>query len=62
MPKDVLNNMDNGCEFVGSFRPPERSTRETIELFLYNRDKGTVLGRTGASWGKDSIYFLVLFM
>lgn len=55
MPKDVLKNMDNEVEFVGVFRPPKRSTKETIKLFLYNSEKGTVLGRTGVSWGKDSL-------
>jgi len=53
MPKDVLHNTDNEFEFVGVFRPPKRSTKETIKLFLYNSEAGTVLGRTRVSWGKD---------
>jgi hypothetical protein len=52
MPKDVLMNTDNETEFVGVFRPPKRSTKEAIKLFLYNSEEGTVLGRTGVSWGK----------
>lgn len=56
MRKDVLNNTGNDYEFVGNFRPPERSTRETIKLLLYNREAGTVLGRTGTSWGKNFVY------
>jgi hypothetical protein len=59
MRKDVLNNTGNDYEFVGNFRPPERSTRETIKLLLYNREAGTVLGRTGTSWGK---YFACPFV
>jgi hypothetical protein len=55
MPKDVLSNMNNDYEFVGNFRPPERSTSETIKLLLYNREAGTVLGRTGTSWGKNLV-------
>ena len=58
MPKDVLKNMDNEIEFVGVFRPPKRSTKETIKLFLYNSETGTVLGRTGSSWGKDVLWLL----
>jgi len=58
MPKDVLQNTDNDFEFVGVFRPPKRSTTETIKLFLYNREAGTVLGRTGISWGKDVLWLL----
>jgi hypothetical protein len=53
MPKDVLRNTDNEVEFVGVFRPPKRSTKEALKLFLYNSEAGTVLGRTGISWGKD---------
>lgn len=69
MPKDVLNNMDNEIEFVGVFRPPKRSTKETIKLFLYNSEAGTVLGRTGLSWGKEFLcsccnvqYLYVIFV
>lgn len=58
MPKDVLQNMDNEFEFVGVFRPPKRSTKEVIKSFLYNREAGTVLGRTGISWGKDVLWLL----
>nr|CAD7588159.1 unnamed protein product [Timema genevievae] len=31
--------------------PPYRSPAQTFFRFLYNRDEGTFLGRTGASWG-----------
>lgn len=55
MPRDVLSNTSNDYEFVGNFRPPERSTREAIKLLLYNREAGTVLGRTGTSWGKNLV-------
>jgi hypothetical protein len=53
MPKDVLKNTDNETEFVGVFRPPKRSTKEATKLFFYNSETGTVLGRTGVSWGKE---------
>jgi hypothetical protein len=59
MPKDVLKNTDNEIEFAGVFRPPKRSTKEAIKLFLYNSEAGTVLGRTGVSWGKDVLWFFV---
>jgi hypothetical protein len=59
MPKDVLMDMDNEVEFVGVFRPPKRSTKEAIKLFLYNSEAGTVLGRTGVSWGKDVLLLFV---
>jgi hypothetical protein len=58
MPKDVLHNTDNEIEFVGVFRPPKRSTKETIKLLLYNSEAGTVLGRTRGSWGKDVLWLL----
>jgi hypothetical protein len=58
MSKNVFNNTDDYIEFVGNFRPPKRSTRETIKLLLYNREAGTVLGRTGTSWGKKALYFV----
>nr|CAD7447329.1 unnamed protein product [Timema bartmani] len=32
--------------------PPYRSPAQTFFRFLYNRDEGTFLGRTGASWEK----------
>jgi len=59
MPKDVLQNTDNEIEFVGVFRPPKRSTKETIKLFLYNSEAGTVLGRTRLSWAKIGIFYLI---
>jgi hypothetical protein len=58
MPKDVLQNADNEVEFMGVFRPPKRSTKESVKLFLYNSEAGTVLGRTGSSWGKDVLWLL----
>ena len=38
--------------FVGIYRPPYRSMRERIRLFLHNSQEGTVLGRTASGWGK----------
>jgi hypothetical protein len=58
MPKDILQNTDNEIDFVGVFRPPKRSTKENIKLFLYNSEAGTVLGRTGISWGKGVLWLL----
>lgn len=58
MPKAVLQNTDTEVEFIGVFRPPKRSTKETIKLCLYNSEAGTVLGRTGRSWGKDVLWLL----
>ncbi|KDR20644.1 Sodium/potassium-transporting ATPase subunit beta-2 [Zootermopsis nevadensis] len=61
MPKHVLNNTDNNVEFIGNFRPPERSTREKIKLLLYNRETGAVLGRTGTSWAKIGLFYLIFY-
>lgn len=32
--------------------PPQRTKWEAFKTFLYNPEKGSVLGRTGSSWGK----------
>nr|CAD7462944.1 unnamed protein product [Timema tahoe] len=41
--------------------PPYRSPAQTFFRFLYNRDEGTFLGRTGASWAKIGIFYLVFY-
>nr|CCH80664.1 Na/K-ATPase subunit beta 2 [Blattella germanica] len=60
MSKDFLNNTDN-VGFVGNFRPPERSASEALKLFLYNGETGAVFGRTGGSWAKIGLFYLIFY-
>lgn len=34
-------------------KPPEISTLESLQIFLYNEKTGEILGKTGERWGKS---------
>lgn len=51
MSKGITNTMEMEEPFYVRRKPDP----VPFSKFLYNKDKGTVLGRTGVSWGKRSI-------
>lgn len=52
MSKGITNNMEMEEPFYVRRKPDP----VPFSKFLYNKDKGTVLGRTGVSWGKQKYY------
>ena len=52
MSKGITNNMEMEEPFYVRRKPDP----VPFSKFLYNKDKGTVLGRTGVSWGKRNHY------
>lgn len=48
MSKGITNEMDMDQPFYVRKKPDP----VPFHKFLYNSEKGTVLGRTGSSWGK----------
>ena len=48
MSKGMTNSMEMNEPFYVRRRPDPIPFRK----FLYNKEKGTVMGRTGVSWGK----------
>lgn len=49
MSKGITNSMEMQEPFYVRRRPDPIPLRK----FLYNKEKGTVMGRTGVSWGKQ---------
>jgi len=35
--------------------------KESFATFLYNKNEGTVMGRTGGSWGRIGIFYLIFY-
>lgn len=35
--------------------------KESFGTFLYNKNDGTVMGRTGASWGKIGVFYVIFY-
>lgn len=35
--------------------------KESFATFLYNKNEGTVMGRTGSSWGKIGFFYLIFY-
>lgn len=53
MSKGITNNMEMEEPFYVRRKPDP----VPFSKFLYNKDKGTVLGRTGVSWGKQNFHY-----
>lgn len=43
------------------FKPPHRTKWETLQTFLYEPSTGRVFGRTGASWAKIGLFYLIFY-
>ncbi|XP_066597216.1 sodium/potassium-transporting ATPase subunit beta-2-like [Prorops nasuta] len=41
--------------------PPKLGKWEGVRLFLYNSETGQVLGRTGASWAKILLFYIIFY-
>lgn len=58
MSKGMTHSMEPEEPFYVRRRPDPIPFRK----FLYNKEKGTVMGRTGVSWGKHCIYAINSFI
>ncbi|PNF41573.1 Sodium/potassium-transporting ATPase subunit beta-2 [Cryptotermes secundus] len=48
-------------EYQFYLRPPTLGKWEAFKLFLYNSSTGEVFGRTGPSWAKIGLFYLIFF-
>ncbi|CAD6187280.1 unnamed protein product [Caenorhabditis auriculariae] len=49
---------ENTTLMNGNHKPAEE---ESFSKFLYNRERGTVLGRTGASWIQITVFYIIFY-
>uniref|UniRef100_A0A8R1DVU6 Sodium/potassium-transporting ATPase subunit beta n=1 Tax=Caenorhabditis japonica TaxID=281687 RepID=A0A8R1DVU6_CAEJA len=52
----------NGEEIKTLMNGETREEPETLGQFLWNRDKGTILGRTGKSWFQIVVFYVIFYI
>lgn len=43
------------------YSSPSKSANNGFKEFLYNTKDGTVMGRTGSSWGKIILFYIIFY-
>ncbi|KAK3927340.1 Sodium/potassium-transporting ATPase subunit beta-2 [Frankliniella fusca] len=59
--KTKLEQDDSVQEFQGFFKPAEVPALQQWKDFFYNKEEGKVMGRTGSSWGKIILFYIIFY-
>ncbi|PIC21363.1 hypothetical protein B9Z55_026220 [Caenorhabditis nigoni] len=57
-----MEKMRNGEENKTLMNGEAKAEPETFRQFLYNKEKGTVLGRTGTSWCQITVFYIIFYI